>query len=64
MADSAVERQLGRVQFLLLLGVSCLSGLVFGRDYGDEALLAVVSFVVLGLVLLVSSKVRAAAASS
>ncbi|WP_276270622.1 hypothetical protein [Haloarcula litorea] len=54
MTDTALQQQLQRVQFLLVLAVSLLSGLVLGRDYADEAFIAVVSFVALSLVLLVS----------
>ena len=52
MADVTIGNQLGRIQFLLVLAVSLLSGLVFGRDYGGEAFLAVVSFAVLGVAML------------
>jgi hypothetical protein len=51
MDDPALTRQLSRIEFLLVIGVSCLSGLVFGRDYGGEAFFAVVSFFVLGVML-------------
>ena len=51
MEDGALQRQLGRIEFLLLLAVSCLIGLVFGRDYGGEAFFAVASFFALGLLL-------------
>ena len=51
MDDAALKHQLGRIEFLLVLAVSCLSGLVFGRDYGGEAIIAVSSFLALGVLL-------------
>ena len=51
MEDAALQRQLRRVEFLLVLAVSCLSGLVLGRDYGGEDVFAVGSFFDLGVVL-------------
>lgn len=58
MVDVAIENQLGRIQFLLILAVSLLSGLVFGRDYGGEAVLAVVSFAVLGVAMLMIGMIQ------
>lgn len=51
MEDATLKRQLSRIEFLLVLAVSCLIGLVFGRDYGGEAFFAVGSFFVLGVLL-------------
>jgi hypothetical protein len=51
MEDAALQRQLRRIEFLLVLAVSCLSGLVLGRDYGGEVVFAVGSFFALGVVL-------------
>lgn len=56
--DVAIENQLGRIQFLLILAVSLLSGLVFGRDYGGEAFLAVASFAVLGVAMLMIGMIQ------
>jgi len=51
MEDVTLQRKLSRIEFLLVLAVSCLSGLVFGRDYGGEVFFAVGSFFALGVVL-------------
>jgi hypothetical protein len=51
MEDAALQRQLSRIEFLLVLAVSCLGGLVFGRDYDGEVFFAVGSFFALGVVL-------------
>jgi hypothetical protein len=56
MTDTALKNQLVRLQFLLLLAVSCLIGLDFGRDYGGETFFAIVSFVALGVILLFGSR--------
>lgn len=52
MTDSTLQSQLVRIEFLLVLGVSFLSGLVFGQGYSGEALFAVVSFVGLELLMI------------
>ena len=52
MADSALQHQLQRIQLLLVLVVSLLSGVVFGRDPGGEVVVAILSFAGLSLVLL------------
>jgi hypothetical protein len=57
MAASPVQRQLRQIQFLLILVVSFLGGLVFGRDYSTEAGIAVL-FSVLGLTLLLASEMQ------
>lgn len=58
MADTTLQSQLARIQFLLVLGVSLLSGLVFGRDHGGEAFFAIVSFLALGLVVLLTAQLQ------
>ena len=50
MEEEALQRRLSRIELLLFLAVSCLSGLVFGRHYGGEAFFAVGSFFALGVV--------------
>jgi len=60
MVTTALQRQLRRIEFLLILAVSFLGGLVFGRDYGGEAFFAIVIFVSLGLIALLLSKLQSA----
>lgn len=59
MADASLQSQLARIQVLLVLTVGLLSGLVFGRDYGGQAFIAVVSLVALGLVMLLLGQIQA-----
>lgn len=54
MVDDALQYRLDGIILLLVMIVSLLSGLVFGRDYGGEAFFALVSFGVLGGILIVN----------
>jgi hypothetical protein len=60
MASPSLQRQLTELRFLLLLAVSLLAGLVFGRDAYAEMQAAVLTFVVLGTALRVSRSLSAA----
>lgn len=58
MVDTALQIRLDGIIFLLTLAVSLLSGLVFGKGFTDEIFYAVLSFVVLGIVVLVLGAIR------
>lgn len=49
MDDAALQNRLGRIELLLVLTVSLLSGLVLGSDPGAQRVYAVISLVILGI---------------
>lgn len=58
MVDTALQTRLDGIIFLLTLAVSLLCGLVFGKGFNDEIFYAVLSFVVLGPLVLVLGAIR------
>lgn len=58
MDDTALKKRLDGVLLLLVMAVSLLSGLVFGRNYyADRVGVAIISFVVLGMGLFILNRV-------
>ncbi len=49
MVNGALQNRLDGILLLLVMAVSLLSGLVFGRGYDDRVGVAVLSFITLGL---------------
>jgi hypothetical protein len=58
MVDDILRSRLDSLLLLQVMIVSLLAGLVFGRDYGGEAFLAVVSFPTVVVLVLLFSYVR------
>ena len=58
MVDDPLRSRLDGLLLLQVMVVSLLAGLVFGRDYGGEAFLAVFSFPVVAVLVLPFSYVR------
>ncbi|MFC6941526.1 hypothetical protein ACFQE8_16390 [Salinirubellus sp. GCM10025818] len=58
MVDGILRSRLDSLLLLQMMIVSLLAGLVFGRDYGGEAFLAVVSFPIVADLVLLFSYVR------
>lgn len=58
MVETSLQHQIRRIQFLLILAVSLLSGLVLGREFGHGTFYAISSFVGLGLIMLLISNIQ------
>lgn len=63
MDDTAIRSKLDGITLLLMMAVSLLSGLVFGRGYDDRVGVAILSFVVVLVVLLGVSYVQSSSSS-
>jgi hypothetical protein len=53
MRDAELKRRLDGLIVLMVMAVSLLSGLVFGRTPGAEMTYAIISFIALGLATLI-----------
>lgn len=59
MATTPLQNRLDGILLLLVMNVSLLSGLVFGRGHDDRIGITAISFLVLGVTILALSIVRA-----